>query len=249
MSLTKEDDVTLPATNPLIAGPTPDVTQVEIPADGHALKGHLAWPQGVTSGPAVLVIHAQRGLQPVIRDTADGLASSGYIAVAPDLLSSEGGTDSIAFEKLPDVLHGLSHERIDADTMAAIRWLKSMPEVTRIGILGFCFGGGVVWRAITNSPDIVAAVPCYGSNPPLEHVRTISAAVHGIYGELDERINAGVPAIRQALDEAKVTHVLKTYEGVRHNFMAHTSEGSYNAAAAAAAWADALAWLDKYLRP
>ena len=160
--------MTLPATNPLIAGPAPEVTQVEIPADGATIMAHMARPKGVASGPAVVVIHAQRGLQPVIRDTADGLASSGYIAVAPDLLSREGGTASIALDDIPDALHAAPRERFSADAVAVIRWLKAMPEVTSIGIMGFCFGGSVTWRTVTESPDLAAAVPCYGSNPPLE---------------------------------------------------------------------------------
>ena len=238
---------TLPATNPLIAGPAPEVTQVEIPADGGTLKAHMARPKGVASGPAVIVIHAQRGLQPVIRDTADGLASSGYIAVAPDLLSREGGTDAIGPDGVPDILHAAPRERFSADAVAVVRWLKAMPEVTSIGIIGFCFGGGVTWRAATESTDIAAAVPCYGSNPPLENVRNITAAVHGVYGALDERINAGIPAINEALHAANVTHVLKQYDGAGHSFMSHTSETSYVAEASQAAWADALAWFDKYL--
>lgn len=240
--------MTLPATNPLIAGPAPEVTQVEIPADGGTLIAHMARPQGLTSAPAVVVIHAQRGLQPVIRDTVDGLASSGYIAVAPDLLSREGGTDSIAFDDIPDALHAAPRERFSADAVAVIRWLKAMPEVTSIGIMGFCFGGSVTWRTVTESPDLAAAVPCYGSNPPLEDVRNITAAVHGVYGALDERVNAGIPDINKALHAANVTHVLKQYDGAGHSFMSHTSETSYVAEAAQDAWADALAWFDKYLK-
>ncbi len=240
--------MTLPATNPLIAGPAPEVTQVEIPAGGATIMAHMARPKGTASAPAVVVIHAQRGLQPVIRDTVDGLASSGYIAVAPDLLSREGGTASIAFDDIPDALHAAPRERFSADAVAVIRWLKAMPEVTSIGIIGFCFGGAVTWRAATESPDIAAAVPCYGSNPPLENVRNIKAAVYGVYGALDERINAGIPDITKALRATNVTHVLKQYEGVGHNFMSHASETSYVAEVAQAAWVDALAWFEKYLK-
>ncbi len=239
--------MTLPATNPLIAGLAPQVTQVEIPADGATIMAHMSRPKGAASAPAVVVIHAQRGLQPVIRDTADGLASSGYIAVAPDLLSREGGTESIGFDGVPDVLHAAPRERFSADAVAVIRWLKAMPDVTSIGIMGFCFGGSVTWRTVTESPDLAAAVPCYGSNPPLENVHNITAAVHGVYGALDERVNAGIPAINKALHAANVTHVLKQYDGAGHSFMSHTSETSYVAEAAQAAWADALAWFDKYL--
>ena len=103
--------MTLPATNPLIAGPAPEVTQVEIPADGATIIAHMSRPKGVASAPAVVVIHAQRGLQPVIRDTADGLASSGYIAVAPDLLSRAGGPDAIGPDGVPDILPAAPRDR------------------------------------------------------------------------------------------------------------------------------------------
>ena len=237
--------MTLSATNPYIAGPAPDVSDVEIPGDGFTIKAHMARPKGVTSAPAVVVIHARNGLVPAFRDAADGLASSGYIAVAPDLLSREGGTDAV---DVAAVLAANPYERFSGDAVTVVRWLKAQPEVTRIGIIGFCFGGTIVWRAATESPDLAAAVPCYGSNPPLENVPNIKAAVHGIYGATDERINVGIPDINKALHDANVTHVLKTYEGVGHNFLNHQSENSYVAEVAAAAWADALAWFDKHLK-
>ena len=237
--------MTLPAVNPWIAGPAPDVSDVEIPGDGFVIKAHMARPKGVTSAPAVVVIHARNGLVPAFRDAADGLASSGYIAVAPDLLSREGGTDAA---DVAEVLASTPRERFSGDAVAVVRWLKAQPEVTRIGIIGFCFGGTIAWLAATESSDIAAAVPCYGSNPPLENVANIKAAVHGIYGALDERINAGIPDINKALHDANVTHVLKTYDGVGHNFLNHQSQNSYVAEVAGAAWADALAWFDKYLK-
>ena len=238
--------MTLPTTNPWIAGPAPDVSDVDIPGDGFTIKAHMARPKRVTSAPAVVVIHARNGLLPAFRDAADGLASSGYIAVAPDLLSREGGTDAV--DDIGAVLASSPPERFSGDAVAVVRWLKAQPEVTRVGIIGFCFGGTVTWRAATESPDLAAAVPCYGSNPPLEEVRNIKAAVYGIYGALDARINAGIPDITKALHDAGVTHALKTYEGVGHNFLNHTSENSYVPEVSGAAWADALAWFDKYLR-
>ena len=238
--------MTLPATNPLIGGPEPDVSDIEIPGDGVQIKAHMAKPQGVTSAPAVVVIHENRGLQPNIRDVADGLASSGYIAVAPDLLSRDGGTASI--DDIPAMIGGIPKERLVGDTQAVIDYLKGLPEVTKIGIIGFCFGGGVVWRVATESGDVAAAVPCYGSNPPLEQVPNAKAAIYAVYGELDERINAGIDDINKALDDAGITHEHKVYAGAQHAFINHKSEQRYNAEAAEAAWADALAWFGKHLK-
>ncbi len=238
--------MTQSATNPLIGGPAPEVSQIEIPADGAQIKAHMARPKGFTSGAAVVVIHENRGLAPNIRDVADGLASSGFLAVAPDLLSRDGGTASI--EDIPGMINTIPKERLSGDAQAVVKYLKGLPEVTSVGIIGFCFGGGVTWRVATESADIAAAVPCYGSNPPLENVRNITAAVHGVYGALDERVNAGIPDINKALHAANVTHVLKQYEGAGHSFMSHTSDTSYVAEASQAAWADVLAWFDKYLK-
>lgn len=234
-------------TNPLIAGPEPEVTQIEIPADGVRIKAHLARPRGVASRPAVVVIHQNRGLQPNIRDVADGLASSGYTAVAPDLLSREGGAESLADPRA--VLNAIPRERFTVDALAVVNYVKALPEVTRIGIIGLCFGGEVAWRVATESADIAVVVPIYGVNPPLEDVPNIKAAVYAIYAGLDERVNAGIPDIAKALGAAGVTYNMKVYGGVEHSFMNHTSEDAYDADASAAAWADALAWFDVHLRP
>ena len=237
--------MTQSATNPLIGGPAPEVSQIEIPADGAQIKAHMARPAGFTSGAAVVVIHENRGLMPNIRDVADGLASSGYLAVAPDLLSRDGGTDSI--EDIPGMIRTIPPERLSGDAQAVVKYLKGLPEVTSVGIIGFCFGGGVVWRVATESGDIGAAVPCYGSNPPLDQVPNTKAPVFAIYGATDERINAGIDDINKALDDAGITHEHKLYEGAGHAFINHNAGERYNAEQAKIAWADALAWFGKHL--
>jgi carboxymethylenebutenolidase len=161
------------------------------------------------------------------------------------MLSREGGTDAVA--DASESLRAIPREQFTADSIAVVDYLKALPEVTRIGIIGFCFGGGVTWRVATECPDIVAAVPCYGSNPPLENVPNTNAAIFAIYGGLDERVNAGIPEINAVLDAAGVTHSHKVYPESLHAFMSHNSEASYNPDTAPVAWADALAWFDKYL--
>ena len=237
--------MTQSATNPYIAGPAPDVSQIEIPADGVQIKAHMARPQGFTSGAAVVVIHENRGLVANIRDVADGLASSGYLAVAPDLLTRDGGTDSI--EDIPAMIGAIPKERLSADAQAVIKYLKGLPEVTSVGIMGFCFGGGVTWRVATESADIAAAVPCYGSNPPLEQVPNTKAAVFAVYGATDERINAGIDDINKALDDAGIAHEHKLYAGAGHAFINHNAGERYNAEQAKAAWADILGFFGKHL--
>ena len=239
--------MTLPATNPnLVAGQEIDGSNIEIPADGVQLKGYIARPRGGGSGPGVVVIHENRGLVPYLRDVADGLASSGYTAVAPDLLSREGGTGSL--EEIPTKLREIPRERHVADVESVVRYLKSQPGMTRIGVIGFCFGGAIVWQVATVNSDISAAIPFYGSNPPLEAVPNIRAAVFAVYGGNDERVNQGIPAMTEAVKAAGITHGSKVYPGAAHAFHNHTNSGSYNADAATEAWRDALEWFDRHLR-
>ena len=224
---------------------------VSIPADGIQLKAYLARPSGAANTPGVVVIHENKGLDQYLRDVADGLASAGYIAVAPDLLSREGGTDSFGdpAREIPPKIMGLSRDRVDADTGATLNWVKRQPGVTRVGIVGFCWGGGVAWRMAASHPDLKAAVPFYGANPPLDQVPNIRAAVFGIYGELDERINVGIAAITDALQRGNITYEKKVYPWVGHAFHNHYNPpGRYNAEAAKQAWSDAIAWLDKHLK-
>lgn len=231
--------------NPLIGGPEPVGADVTIPADGAELAAYESRPSSGGSAPAVIVIHENRGLVPYLRDVADGLASNGYIAVAPDLLSRDGGTGSI--EDVPSKLSEIPRERHVSDVQAVIRYLQGQPDVTRIGIIGFCFGGGVTWRVAAESSGIAAAVPFYGANPPLEQVPNIAGAVYAVYGENDERINAGIPDITKALEEAGTTFEMKVYPNAPHAFHNHTNAERYTPEAAEAAWADALAWFAKHL--
>lgn len=228
---------------------TPEGKDVEIPGEGVSIKAYASWPQGLRTAPGVIVIHENRGLVPYLRDVADALASAGYIAVAPDLLSQEGGTDALvkAGKEIPSVLPDIPRERFVADVGSVARHLRSW-GVDRIGVIGFCFGGGITWRYATVDKDLAAAVPFYGSNPPLEAVPNINAAVHAVYGELDERVNQGIPAIREALEKAGVTHDVKVYPNAPHAFHNHTNAERHQPEAAQQAWADALAWLDKHLK-
>ncbi len=117
----------------------------------------------------------------------------------------------------------------------------------RMGTVGFCFGGGMVWRLITQNPDLRAAVPFYGPNPPLDDVPKIRAAVLAIYGALDQRIDAGIPAIREALEKAGVVHEIVVYPDADHAFFNDTGS-RYTETAAKDAWTRALTWFDRHLR-
>lgn len=133
---------------------------------------------------------------------------------------------------------------------AAVRYLQGLPSVRRdrVGSMGFCFGGGIVWRLATAHPDLRAAVPFYGANPSIADVPRIKAAVLAIYGELDTRINAGIPEIREAMQKARIVHDIVIYPGAQHAFFNDTSAERYNDVAAKAAWIRTLGWFDRYLK-
>jgi carboxymethylenebutenolidase len=238
-------------TNPNLApGRATEGSRLTIPAEGIDLVAYLARPRDVERAPGIVVIHENRGLVKYLEDVADGLASHGYVAVAPDLLSREGGTSQFTNpgEEVPPLLAKIPPERHIGDLQAVVRYLQGRPDVTRLGVIGFCFGGGLTWRLVTENQDIAAAAPFYGPNPPLDKVPNIRAAVYAVYGGLDERINQGIPAIREALERAGVTHKISVYPNSQHAFHNHTNAERHNPETAQQAWQDALGWFEQYLK-
>ncbi|MCH8848730.1 MAG: dienelactone hydrolase family protein [Chloroflexi bacterium] len=220
---------------------------IAVPSGGAQISSYMARPVGDGPWPGVVVIHENRGLVPYVRDVVDGLASSGYVALAPDLLSREGGIAQVA--SVSGALNAARDSgQAAGDVLALIEFLKRRSDVAKIGITGFCWGGQIVWSVATMSSDIAAAVPFYGSNPPLDAVPNITAAVYAVYGALDSRINAGIDDITTALNAAGTTWDSKVYADSSHAFMNHTRESRYSAATAPQAWADTLAWFDQHLR-
>ena len=130
-----------------------------------------------------------------------------------------------------------------------VRYLQSLGYVRadRIGAMGFCFGGGMVWLLCARNPDVRAAAPFYGSAPATSEVGNIRAAMLGVYGGTDTGINAGIPALEAALKQNNKTHKMMTYPGAGHAFFNDTGR-AYNAAAADAAWRDTLSWFSQYLK-
>lgn len=229
----------------------PDVQSGEVTLDsqGDQIMVYLARPAAAGAYPGILVCHENRGLTPHIRDVARRFAKAGYVALAPDLLAREGGTANLDRDQIPGLLTDAGPERHVADFQAALSYLQGMEEVNGelIGMTGFCFGGGITWRCATAMPELKAAVPFYGPAPELDQVPNIQAAVLGVYAELDERINAGIEPLEQALVEAGVTHELKVYPGVNHAFHNDTGE-RYDEAQATQAWQDMLAWFEEHLQ-
>ncbi|MBI3659528.1 dienelactone hydrolase family protein [Candidatus Acetothermia bacterium] len=237
--------VTVPPDDPDI-----QVADVKIPAQGFTLFGYLATPKKNLPAPGILVDHENRGLVEHIKDVARRAAKAGYVALAPDLASRAGGTQSFANPAdVTGVLGQITPDQIVSDLSLALDYLRKLPEVQaeKLGATGFCYGGGTTWRIVTKRADLRAVVPFYGPNPPIEDVKNIKAACLGIYAGNDTRINSGIPALEAAFKAANVTYEIMIYPNVNHAFHNDTGQ-SYNEAAAKDAWAKALAWFQKYLR-
>jgi carboxymethylenebutenolidase len=227
-----------------------EASMTSFPSGTMQVIGYLARPKGGGPYPAVLIIHENRGLLEHFKDVARRLAKSGYVGFALDLLSREGGTAKFAdLAQASTALAQTPPERHVETMNAAVRYLQELPYVRRdrIGVMGFCYGGGMVWRLATSNSDLRAAVPFYGANPPIADVTKIKAAVLAIYGELDSRIDAGIPAIREAMQNAHVVHDIVVYPDAKHAFFNDTGQ-NYKEDAAMAAWSRTLAWFDQYLK-
>jgi carboxymethylenebutenolidase len=240
------DGVTVAEDDPAIT-----VERHEVSSPAGAVEVYVARPAGDGVAPGILVIHENRGLTPHIRDVARRYAKLGYVALAPDLLTPKGGADSFADPaEAIAALGTLDRDDMVTQLLAALDDLASLPGVdaAHLGVTGFCFGGGMAWRVATKDPRLAAAVPFYGSNPPLEDVPAINAAVLAIYGGLDERINAGIPAIEEAMRDAGKSFEKEVYDGAEHAFHNDTNPDRYHPSAAAAAWARATEFFAKHLR-
>lgn len=223
-------------------------SEVTFPSQDAEVLGYLARPAEDGVYPAILVCHENRGLTPHIRDVARRFAKEGYVALALDLLTREGGTPSLNSDEIPALLSGAPPERHVGDFAAGLAYLQTLDYVEdgRFGMTGYCFGGGITWRSVVGIPELKAAVPFYGPAPELEQVPNIKAAVFGVYAEMDERINANKDPLEQALKDAGITYQMKVYPGVNHAFHNDTGE-RYDEAQATQAWQDTLAWFEQYV--
>ncbi|MBF6594183.1 MAG: dienelactone hydrolase family protein [Thermaceae bacterium] len=218
-------------------------------ARGFDQMAYLVRPAGNPSAAGILVVHENRGLQPYIQDVARRLAKAGYVAIAPDLVSKVGGTAKFTdTAQISAYLAQTPAQEHLANLQEALKVLKATQGVQtdKLGVVGFCFGGGLTWGLSTEAPELKAVVPFYGPAPDLAKVPDIKAAVLALYGGLDNRINAGIPALEAALKAANIRYQIKIFDGANHAF--HNDTGpNYNPAAAQEAWKMALDWFKTYL--
>ena len=196
--------------------------------------------------PGVVVVHENRGLNPYIEDVARRLAKAGFVALAPDGLSSVGGYPGND-EKGRELQQKVDPAKLMNDFFAAIEFLKASDLTTgRIGITGFCYGGGVANAAAVAYPELAAAVPFYGRQARAEDVPRIKAPLLLHYAELDSGINAGWPAYEAALKANGTVYEAYVYPGTNHGFH-NDSTPRYDEAAAKLAWDRTLAWFRTHL--
>jgi carboxymethylenebutenolidase len=215
--------------------------------DNRTLQG--AWSAAAKPRGAVLVVHENRGLTDHIRSVAGRLATSGYSALAIDLLSEEGGTASFQGEaEVTAALNRVPDSRLVAEMKAAIGELERRTADAKIGAVGFCFGGGMVWTLLASGePRLAAAAPFYGPLPDgADFAGSRNAAVLGIYAEQDERVNATRDAAKAALEKAGLTHEIVTFPDAGHAFFNDTGQ-RYNATAAASAYEHLIDWFGTHV--
>lgn len=225
-----------------------DVADVTYPGAAGEMKGYLVIPKDAAEKlPAVIVIHENRGLNPHIRDVARRMALEGFVALAPDFLSPNGGTPANEDEARA-MFQSLDMANATANGEATRAFLAGHEKTNgKVGAIGFCWGGGMVNRMAVASPELGAGVAYYGSQAPADQVPSIKAPLMLHYAGLDERINAGIDAYKAALDANSKTYELHMYEGVNHAFNNDTSSARYDKAAADLAWSRTVEFLKKNL--
>jgi len=242
-----------PAKGPLVVAATdPAVKGADITFQSDTpILAYMAEPSAAGTYPGVIVIHENRGLTDHIKDVARRLAKVGYVAIAVDLLSREGGTDKVTFDKRPASLtvQG-AQDKFIKDLNAGVTYLEGLKQVKtgKYGVVGFCFGGNYTLLLAANNPKIAAAVPYYGTTPqPPSVMAATNAAILGQYGATDSRVDNTIPDLEKVMKDSSKTFEKKLWDGAGHAFNNDTG-GSFNETAAVGAWQGTTAWFDKYLK-
>jgi carboxymethylenebutenolidase len=212
------------------------------------VQGYLARPAESSGAlPGVVVIHENRGLNPHIEDVARRMALEGFVALAPDFLSPQGGTPEDE-DQAREMIGQLEPPQTLQNAVAAVDFLKSHEATTgAVGVVGFCWGGGLANQLAVNVADLGAAVPFYGRQPASEEAATIEAPLLLHYAGIDERINAGIADYEQALKGAGVDYTIHMYEGANHAFHNDTNAARYDKEAAELAWSRTIEFLKQHL--
>jgi carboxymethylenebutenolidase len=238
---------TVPANDPAVIA-----MDVTFPAgDGVPLMAYLTRPRAEGRFPAVLVQHENGGTSEHFRDVTRRFAKNSFVGLHLDLLSRRGGTDAVPANERGAALSGPgTTEQWVADWQAAMAYLRRQSFVLgdRIGMTGYCFGGGVTWNLAIKDPTLRAAAPFYGRSAYIDETGNVRAAVMGVYAANDMGINPSIDTVREQLQAAGRTYRINIYPDAGHAFFNDTRPQVYVESAATAAWRDTLAWFNTYLR-
>lgn len=227
------------------------VQDVEFPGEGGKVLGHFAYPKNLTEPqPGIIVIHENRGLVDHIKDVTRRAARAGFCAVGVDLLSRQGGTQNFTEPTQQTAAYNrTTQDQRRSDLIAALDFFKFNENVIfdRIGVTGFCAGGGNTWDLIVNVPEIAAAVPFYGTPPPVEDLQKIQTPVLAMYAETDRTLTLRMAPVMTEMISRQKVFGMNIYQGVGHAF--HNDTGAaYNREAACDAWNRTIAFFNRHLR-
>ncbi len=225
-----------------------EVVTVASPEGYGSIKAYVAKPANAAGKlPTVLVVHENRGLNPHIEDITRRLALDGYLAFAPDALTPLGGYPGDE-DKARALFATLDQKKTLPDFIAAAAALKARADCNgKIGVVGFCYGGGMAHTLATRLPDLAAAVPFYGNHPPAEDAAKVKVPLLIHFAGVDERINAAWPAYEASLKAAGTRYTAHSYAGTQHGFNNDTTP-RFDAAAAKLAWERTMAFFAQHLR-
>ena len=212
------------------------------------VNGYLAKPANISDKlPSVLVIHENRGLNPHIEDITRRLALAGYMAFAPDALTPLGGYPGDE-DKARELFAKLDQKKATEDFVAGVTFLSGQPEGNgKTGVVGFCYGGGMVHTLTTRLPELHAGVPFYGNLPAAGDAVKVKTPLLAHFAAQDERINAAWPAYEAALKAANVPYTAHQYAGTQHGFNNDTTP-RYDAQAAKLAWRRTMTFFGETLK-
>ncbi|MDZ4282185.1 MAG: dienelactone hydrolase family protein [Hydrogenophaga sp.] len=224
-----------------------EVVDVPSPSGYGTIRAYVAKPANATGKlPSVLVVHENRGLNPHIEDITRRIALDGYLALAPDALTPLGGYPGDE-DKARALFATLDQTRTRQDMLAAAATLKARADSNgRVGVVGFCYGGGIAHMLSTQLPDLAAAVPYYGNHPPVEDAAKVKAPLLIHFAAVDERINSAWPAYEAALKAAGARYTAHLYPGTQHGFNNDTTP-RFDAAAAKLSWDRTMAFFKERL--
>jgi carboxymethylenebutenolidase len=222
--------------------------RITYPGINGDMQAYVARPKEDKKYGTVIVIHENRGLNAQIEDVARRAANAGYLAIAPNALSSLGGTPANEDEARTKFQQLKAEDNLQ-NFIKVFDYLPSRKDSNgKYGCVGFCWGGAMANSLAVNVPSLKAAVAFYGRQPAAADVAKIKAAVQLHYGGLDEGVNKGIPAYEEALKQNNIPYELYVYEGVNHAFHNDTAPTRYNEAAARLAWQRTIEFFNKYLK-